>query len=126
MIRRPPNSTRTDTPFPYTTLFRSHFPQTQRVVLNDGISTLIDDAIERADMPAIALGAWPQFYDFALYMYGVIDQRRPFDIKLGIEKGKSGMLHAGRQQAFGIGIHQGGRYGARLEDRKSTRLNSSH
>src|SRR3546814_20202820 len=24
MIRRPPRSTRTDTPFPYTTLFRSH------------------------------------------------------------------------------------------------------
>src|SRR3546814_3966472 len=24
MIRRPPGSTRTDTPFPYTTLFRSH------------------------------------------------------------------------------------------------------
>src|SRR3546814_19268022 len=25
MIRRPPRSTRTDTPFPYTTLFRSRF-----------------------------------------------------------------------------------------------------
>src|SRR3546814_18898438 len=25
MIRRPPRSTRTDTPFPYTTLFRSNF-----------------------------------------------------------------------------------------------------
>src|SRR3546814_13554049 len=36
MIRRPPRSTRTDTLFPYTTLFRSlpnempHFPQAQR------------------------------------------------------------------------------------------------
>src|SRR3546814_5518527 len=27
MIRRPPRSTRTDTLFPYTTLFRSHFPR---------------------------------------------------------------------------------------------------
>src|SRR3546814_7522782 len=27
MIRRPPRSTRTDTLFPYTTLFRSRFPQ---------------------------------------------------------------------------------------------------
>src|SRR3546814_2036752 len=27
MIRRPPRSTRTDTLFPYTTLFRSNFPQ---------------------------------------------------------------------------------------------------
>src|SRR3546814_18526162 len=37
MIRRPPRSTRTDTLFPYTTLFRSidHFPQldTARLVL---------------------------------------------------------------------------------------------
>src|SRR3546814_6972995 len=30
MIRRPPRSTRTDTRFPYTTLFRSHFPQRRR------------------------------------------------------------------------------------------------
>src|SRR3546814_1763446 len=28
MIRRPPRSTRTDTLFPYTTLFRSHHPKT--------------------------------------------------------------------------------------------------
>src|SRR3546814_1430048 len=28
MIRRPPRSTRTDTLFPYTTLFRSHSPST--------------------------------------------------------------------------------------------------
>src|SRR3546814_16657756 len=27
MIRRPPRSTRTDTLFPYTTLFRSYFPE---------------------------------------------------------------------------------------------------
>src|SRR3546814_20437901 len=30
MIRRPPRSTRTDTLFPYTTLFRSHDGQAQR------------------------------------------------------------------------------------------------
>src|SRR3546814_13393997 len=44
MIRRPPRSTRTDTPFPYTTLFRSEgkqykvlvqAPQAQRVTPND-------------------------------------------------------------------------------------------
>src|SRR3546814_13455059 len=31
MIRRPPRSTRTDTLFPYTTLFRSHQPSVLRV-----------------------------------------------------------------------------------------------
>src|SRR3546814_12589922 len=30
MIRRPPRSTRTDTLFPYTTLFRSHTPLTRQ------------------------------------------------------------------------------------------------
>src|SRR3546814_12908475 len=30
MIRRPPRSTRTDTPFPYTTLFRSVYPSMQK------------------------------------------------------------------------------------------------
>src|SRR3546814_3305839 len=30
MIRRPPRSTRTDTLFPYTTLFRSHGDETRR------------------------------------------------------------------------------------------------
>src|SRR3546814_1528464 len=33
MIRRPPRSTRTDTPFPYTTLFRSGLPLLQRLLL---------------------------------------------------------------------------------------------
>src|SRR3546814_7689322 len=33
MIRRPPRSTRTDTLFPYTTLFRSHVTGAQHVVL---------------------------------------------------------------------------------------------
>src|SRR3546814_16023794 len=32
MIRRPPRSTRTDTLFPYTTLFRSALPETFRLV----------------------------------------------------------------------------------------------
>src|SRR3546814_16889746 len=40
MIRRPPRSTRTDTLFPYTTLFRSVFQNT-RFVVNSGISPLL-------------------------------------------------------------------------------------
>src|SRR3546814_10222841 len=38
MIRRPPRSTRTDTLFPYTTLFRSHFPKDSCVESNPGIT----------------------------------------------------------------------------------------
>src|SRR3546814_7320502 len=35
MIRRPPRSTRTDTLFPYTTLFRSHPALVRRLPIND-------------------------------------------------------------------------------------------
>src|SRR3546814_2624225 len=39
MIRRPPRSTRTDTLFPYTTLFRSKSPRKPRALVdNSGIS----------------------------------------------------------------------------------------
>src|SRR3546814_9279027 len=40
MIRRPPRSTRTDTLFPYTTLFRSHA---------DGLEVVLDDAAQLGD-----------------------------------------------------------------------------
>src|SRR3546814_12874465 len=36
MIRRPPRSTRTDTLFPYTTLFRSHSPRAHRTICRSG------------------------------------------------------------------------------------------
>src|SRR3546814_13499024 len=35
MIRRPPRSTRTDTPFPYTTLFRSRLPESGLAAVAD-------------------------------------------------------------------------------------------
>src|SRR3546814_12002484 len=38
MIRRPPRSTRTDTLFPYTTLFRS-FPQARRTPMTESTKT---------------------------------------------------------------------------------------
>src|SRR3546814_15935490 len=38
MIRRPPRSTRTDTLFPYTTLFRSEAEHTAQVLLGNGRS----------------------------------------------------------------------------------------
>src|SRR3546814_2796308 len=41
MIRRPPRSTRTDTLFPYTTLFRSHPP-----VVRDGLQQSVHSDLE--------------------------------------------------------------------------------
>src|SRR3546814_5704620 len=37
MIRRPPRSTRTDTLFPYTTLFRSLLPESEVIVPPDAV-----------------------------------------------------------------------------------------
>src|SRR3546814_9696892 len=45
MIRRPPRSTRTDTLFPYTTLFRSNAPQVDLVI------SLILDSINVSSAP---------------------------------------------------------------------------
>src|SRR3546814_2474312 len=99
MIRRPPRSTRTDTLFPYTTLFRSILLELAFLLLLP-MPVLDDDAVlivikvhRRA-----ALGALP-----------VLD---------GLARALAGWplaLVRRRRQALAPGI-----------DRKSTRLNSSH
>src|SRR3546814_4165836 len=91
MIRRPPRSTRTDTLFPYTTLFRSHLEL--RVVGHA-------EAADRADR--LGEGADDEI-DVLLDALLLIDAAA-----IGTEK-----AHAMRL------VHQN-------QDRKSTRLNSSH
>src|SRR3546814_3934948 len=49
MIRRPPRSTRTDTLFPYTTLFRSHFAIPDERVIVCGISFGYEDRSDPAN-----------------------------------------------------------------------------
>src|SRR3546814_14288359 len=53
MIRRPPRSTRTDTLFPYTTLFRSfggHAAGVVRAVVNDPTAIILARVIDIAQM----------------------------------------------------------------------------
>src|SRR3546814_2822361 len=45
MIRRPPRSTRTDTLFPYPTLFRSHQPHALQPALAERIGAMGDTAL---------------------------------------------------------------------------------
>src|SRR3546814_13184590 len=58
MMRRPPRSTRTDTLFPYTTLFRSAGVELGDVALERGCVLLLDDrldvALRRTHDPAVA------------------------------------------------------------------------
>src|SRR3546814_15929840 len=56
MIRRPPRSTRTDTLFPYTTLFRSHWP-IRRGRLVGGLFTRIDRSSRLSSRLLLAFAA---------------------------------------------------------------------
>src|SRR3546814_11800220 len=98
MIRRPPRSTRTDTLFPYTTLFRSR----ERHVGAGHVAVVIelDDAF--LDRLAVEIPAL------------IILRRRPARAEIGAQFDRQ----AGRGAAREITDEQ--------RDRKSTRLNSSH
>src|SRR3546814_9550699 len=51
MIRRPPRSTRTDTLFPYTTLFRSHVANLARAEPQPDDHDRQADEVDRQDLP---------------------------------------------------------------------------
>src|SRR3546814_10583839 len=112
MIRQPPRSTRTDTLFPYTTLFRSAF--------EIGVGGL-DDGVRMAI--AVAHQKRGSFLPAVCVVEG--EFRRPrSDVKVGAH---GGSFQLARIHAFPpppllrwiviVGI---------TGDRKSTRLNSSH
>src|SRR3546814_14879407 len=101
MLRRPPRSTRTDTLFPYTTLFRSH-----------GLQGLVGQFVQRLQIFAHRPRAHAE--------YRVVD--RPV---IGLAHRADAVERpALRDEAAGAGdvaVEAGAR-----QDRKSTRLNSSH
>src|SRR3546814_8983120 len=112
MIRRPPISTRTDTRFPYTTLFRSHqlrtwsappFARIERRIARGAIEG--DSRLHPVEDEGVALGP------------------RHADVRLGVKFERDG----GAVAKFAVDDRAGALPAAFfLEDRKSTRLNSSH
>src|SRR3546814_1893394 len=113
MRRRPPRSTRTDTLFPYTTLFRSRGAEDPVAQLRRKIRRRrdLDDLLALTLDAAFAL---PEVADGA----GAVADHLHLDVT------------GAREQALGIEVavaESGACLGrAPLEDRKSTRLNSSH
>src|SRR3546814_5133031 len=112
MIRRPPRSTRTDTLFPYTTLFRSQDGRrgAHSAAPRDDLSRQPDDACPRR---------------------GRLTRNRPMSDHGEAEgKGAGAMLSIGElAERIGVPTHVLRYWETRfpqLKDRKSTRLNSSH
>src|SRR3546814_12951555 len=98
MIRRPPRSTRTDTLFPYTTLFRS--------VRITGCTVHYVRA-EVDDGPIVAQAAVPVAPD-------------------DTEETLNARVLAAEHRLYGMAVRLIAEGKAKVEDRKSTRLNSSH
>src|SRR3546814_10377237 len=104
MIRRPPRSTRTDTLFPYTTLFRSF----------------------RTPLPDWSLGLEMQFY--LLFPFLILLGRRFGWIASAFVAAGGGLVVALLAGAAGLDYPMPSFLPLKLQllDRKSTRLNSSH
>src|SRR3546814_17403241 len=78
MIRQPPRSTRTDTPFPYTTLFRSA-DATSMLYLYQALTAL------RRREPALSIGSWsPVITEKDLFAYRRKHDGRAFLIALNL------------------------------------------
>src|SRR3546814_9196538 len=104
MIRRPPRSTRTDTLFPYTTLFRSCYTS----------AVAVDEAILGVDSDYLAGMRIADFVTFAKRIEGIPASH----IRPAHADGDDG-------DAFRL-FHDRIVDRVRRADRKSTRLNSSH
>src|SRR3546814_4295662 len=107
MIRRPPRSTRTDTLFPYTTLFRSTDPVRCAVLRAGGA----DRGAARAGQSGAADDARLSFAAGGLFGTGPAD------------RGGAGEPARRGGQRVRLQIPD---QGPGTRDRKSTRLNSSH
>src|SRR3546814_15898227 len=115
MIRRPPRSTRTDTPLPYTTLFRS-FTAMMRLDHNRAIAQLAAKAgVHGNDVTKMTI-------------WGNHSATQYPDVLHAEVGGKPAFAAAGSDQAWleGEFIPTIQQRGAAIIDRKSTRLNSSH
>src|SRR3546814_8757450 len=145
MIRRPPRSTRTDTLFPYTTLFRSSIRQ-QRSPLAAFLNYGVRKTLHKGWVRALAALPLPRAQDVVTSRYGVKLRAnwrdRTFQYCRAATYGRdlSGFL-AAQDSPFAfvdIGANQGlysllaarnppcARVIAFEPDRKSTRLNYSH
>src|SRR3546814_5782057 len=114
MIRRPPRSTRTDTLFPYTTLFRSSAPRISGAATSKR-------GVELTPAPRPPRRALDLRLAEERPVLGS-DQQGAFE-GVGLAAGQTDLDGVGRVVA---GVDLAAVDGDQRVDRKSTRLNSSH
>src|SRR3546814_1830091 len=123
MIRRPPRSTRTDTLFPYTTLFRSATGRNPHIIRRDSDwsdADLVVATPERAAVPVSGL-TQTRLYKTTLMILPkwqtVKDERHSGWVRI------KGLLPINEPEGV---LAPTDNFSMRRRDRKSTRLNSSH
>src|SRR3546814_10752681 len=111
MIRRPPRSTRTDTLFPYTTLFRSLF----------GIAQL--DIARQREVPALRVALKAIVGQYATQIGMILEQHTVHVVDFALQPvGDRPDARERRHRRILVGRNAH----TNAADRKSTRLNSSH
>src|SRR3546814_9008871 len=126
MIRRPPRSTRTDTLFPYTTLFRSTWRRHEIVHIQRRDTILMKMimkavALATAPVAAVAVMAAPAAAQSKSGI-GVVDVEQAMVKSAAFSNAMTSMQTTYKAQIDAFNARK-----ATLDkDRKSTRLNSSH
>src|SRR3546814_6476238 len=120
MLRRPPRSTRTDTLFPYTTLFRSADLQLSALLAEQKARDAAHDA-QIAQLKDAQAALTAQFREVGQAMLG--EAQKAF-LERAEARFKQSEESAGQNlKALLSPVHE---RLEKYEDRKSTRLNSSH
>src|SRR3546814_5719411 len=126
MIRLPPRSTRTDTLFPYTTLFRSHVVLVDVQQVEEQARRAVQpERQRRRDAPEL-VGHFVASGDAAVLRHQVDAERIAVAERLVEIGGGAALLGGAQRQRRGVVVALEGLLGGQVEDRKSTRLNSSH
>src|SRR3546814_3231584 len=111
MIRRPPRSTRTDTLFPYTTLFRSI-----------GLVSENGDQLDNLELNVGVVGPWSLADKTQIEYHKLIDVQVPEGWENQLENEPGVVLYYERKWRNIWDVD----FGDLAINRKSTRLNSSH
>src|SRR3546814_13971342 len=117
MIRRPPRSTRTDTLFPYTTLFRSNGSKPVLLFVDMRKVLLRRHSAQRSVRP---VGPGMIGAAEGERIAPLLTDQRHAPVRTGVVERPHIPVLAARNDHIGIQCRQ------ITEDRKSTRLNSSH